>query len=49
MISDEDEEFEEDEDDKELARLFNQSKEVQRKLLKGTVLSIQSKTTCTLY
>ena len=37
------------EDDKEVARLFNQSKEVQRKLLKGTMLLIQSKTTCTLY
>ena len=49
MISDEDEEFEEDEEDKEVARLFNQSKEVQQKLLKGTMLSIQSKNTCTLY
>ena len=29
MISDEDEEFEQDEEDKEVARLFNRSKEVQ--------------------
>ena len=29
MISDEDEEFEEDEEDKEVARIFNQSKDVQ--------------------
>ena len=41
MISDEDEEFDKDEEDKEVARIFNQSKDVQR-LLKGT-------NTCTLY
>ena len=34
MISDEDEEFEEDEEDKEVARIYNQSKDVQRRLLK---------------
>ena len=49
VISDEDEEFEEYEDDKEVASLFNQSKEVQKKLLKGTILSIQLKNTCTRY
>ena len=41
MISDEDEELEEEEE-KEVARIFNHSKDVQRRLLKGT-------NTCTLY
>ena len=42
MISDEDKEFDKDEEDKEVARIFNQSKDVQQRLLKGT-------NTCTLY
>ena len=42
MISDEDEELEEEEEDKEVARIFNHSKDVQRWLLKGT-------NACTLY
>ena len=42
MISDEDEELEEDEEDKEVERIFNQSKDVQRRLIKVT-------NTCTLY
>ena len=42
LISDEDEEFDKDEEDKEVARIFNQSKDMQRRLLKGT-------NTCTLY
>ena len=42
MISDEDKEFDKDKEDKEVARIFNQSKDMQRRLLKGT-------NTCTLY
>ena len=42
MISDEDEELEEEEEDKEVARIFNHSKDMQQRLLKGT-------NACTLY